>query len=109
VRFIDIATINDTHNVSMVPMTRAKSLRSRMTLTCHVRFWSRAEGVTPSLRLTSKITRACWKPWATCERISRFIITSDCIRHWTIKRLHRCIWADNTNSLERLSFVLFLL
>ena len=37
-RFIDIATINDTHNVSMVPMTRAKSLRSRMTLTCHVRF-----------------------------------------------------------------------
>jgi hypothetical protein len=38
VHCIDIAMINDTHGVSTVPMTRARSLRSRMTLTCHVRF-----------------------------------------------------------------------
>jgi hypothetical protein len=42
--------------VPLVPLTKARSLRSRVTGNCHARFWSRAEEVTPSLRLTSKIT-----------------------------------------------------
>ena len=42
------------HRRREVLLTRAKQLRSRMTLTCHVRFCSRAAGATLSLRLTTE-------------------------------------------------------
>jgi len=43
-----------------VPMTTAKQLRSRMRRKVHVRFWSRAAGVTPSLRLTYRAHGRLW-------------------------------------------------
>ena len=63
--------------------------------------------MTPSLRLTSKITRAFSMRCATCERTSRFTITSGFIKRWTIKHQRRSIQADKTDILEWLCFVLF--
>src|SRR5260370_41646413 len=49
--FIGTVTIKGMHNsLRQVFMIRTMSLRSRMTLTCHVRFCSRALGATLTLK-----------------------------------------------------------
>src|SRR5438128_11430715 len=58
-------------------------------------------------RCTSKITKAWQMRCATCERTSRFTITSGFIKRWTIKHKRRSIQADKTDILEWLCFVLF--
>jgi hypothetical protein len=78
-----IATTNGTIRVSLVPLTSARSLRSRVTGNCHARWLSPSGVVTPSFGLTSKSTSHLPEPgpnWRSS--LSRCIIPSDCIPLW---------------------------
>jgi len=67
-----------------VLMITAKQLRSRMRRKVHVRFWSRAAGATPSLRLTIK--------WRNAEFLVSWTPLFVSLTHLLGKDLRRWFW-----------------